>query len=122
LKFLKQMCIIFAICLTGTLISNLLPFAFPGSVISMVLLFLLLLTGALKLEHVNLAGDFLLGNMALIFVPTVTGIVEHVPVLLENIVAFLVIIAVTTVLTFAATAWTVTAVIRLQQKKKGGSQ
>jgi len=46
--------------------------------------------------------------------------VEYVPVLLDNLAAFLIIIAVTTLVTFAAAAWTVTAVIRLQQKRKEG--
>ena len=122
MKFLKQICVIFLVCLAGSLISNLLPFAFPGSVISMILMFCLLLSGALKLEQISLASDFLLGNMAFLFVPTVVGIVEYVPILLDNLVAFLVIIAATTILTFAAAAYTVTAVIRLQQRKKGDRQ
>ena len=119
MKFLKQIGIIFVIYLAGSFISGILPFAFPGSVISMIILFLLLLSGLLKLEHISEAGDFLQSNMAFLFVPTVVGIVEYFPVILENIIAFAVIIIVTTILTFAATAYTVLAVIRLQQKKKG---
>lgn len=119
MKFLKQIGIIFVIYLAGSFISGILPFAFPGSVISMIILFLLLLSGFLKLEHISEAGDFLQSNMAFLFVPTVVGIVEYFPVIFENIIAFAVIIIVTTILTFAATAYTVLAVIRLQQKKKG---
>lgn len=118
MKFLKQISIIFAICLISTLISRVLPFAFPASVISMILLFCLLLSGVLKLEHIREAGEFFLGNMAFFFVPTIVGIVEYVPVILENLAAFLVVIVVTTILTFAATAYTVTAVIRLLVKRK----
>ena len=122
MDFLKQMSIIFAVCLVSNFISNILPFAFPGSIISMILLFVLLLTRVIRLRQVLDAGDFLLGNMAFLFVPTVVGLMEYLPVLWENILAFIVIIIVTTVLTFAATAYTVTAVIRLQQKKKGGDK
>jgi len=118
LKFLKQISVIFAIYLVSVLISGLLPVAFPGSVIGMILLFLLLLSGILKPAQVGDAGDFLIKNMAFLFVPTVVGIVEYIPVLMENLLAFAVIIVVTTVLTFAAAAWTVTAVIRLQQKRR----
>jgi len=118
LKFLKQISVIFAIYLVSVLISGLLPVAFPGSVIGMILLFLLLLSGILKPAQVGDAGDFLIKNMAFLFVPTVVGIVEYIPVLMENLLAFAVIIVVATVLTFAAAAWTVTAVIRLQQKRR----
>ena len=41
---------------------------------------------------------------------------------MDNLLPFLVIIVVTTVLTFAAAAWTVTAVIRLQQKRGEGQK
>lgn len=84
----------------------------------MILLFVLMLTKVIRLGQVLEAGDFLLGNMAFLFVPTVVGLMEHLPVLWENILAFIVIIVVTTVLTFAVTAYTVTAVIRLQRKLK----
>ena len=122
MKFLKQMSVVFAVYLVSVLISSLLPVTIPGSVIGMILLFLLLCSGLLKTEHVGDAGDFLVKNMAFLFVPTVVGIVEYVPMLLDNLVAFLVIIAVTTLVTFAAAAWTVAAVIRLQQKRKEGKK
>ena len=60
MKFLQQMSVIFAIYLISVLVSNLLPVAFPGSVIGMILLFLLLLSGILKPRQVDEAGDFLL--------------------------------------------------------------
>ena len=122
MKFLQQMSVIFAIYLISVLVSNLLPVAFPGSVIGMILLFLLLLSGILKPRQVEEAGDFLVKNMAFLFVPTVVGIVEYIPVLMDHLLPFLVIIVVTTVLTFAAAAWTVTAVIRLQQKRREGQK
>jgi len=119
LKFLKQISIIFAVCLVGSGISSLLPFAFPGSVISMILLFILLATGVLKLHQVEEAGSFLLGNMAFLFVPTVVGIAEYFPLILKNLLALTVIIVATTLLTFAATAYTVTGVMKLQSRRKG---
>ena len=42
MKIIKQLTIISAVCLAGEAVSAVLPFAFPGSVISMIMLFLLL--------------------------------------------------------------------------------
>lgn len=118
MKFLKQAAVIFAVYLVGSFISGILPFSFPGSVISMILLFILLMTGVLKLGQVDEAGGFLLNNMAFLFVPTVVGIAAYFPLILENLLALAVIIVVTTVLTFAVSAYTVMAVIRLQSRRR----
>ena len=50
MKIIKQVGIIFSICALSVLIEHFLPFAFPASVIGMILLFLFLLTGLLKID------------------------------------------------------------------------
>lgn len=69
MKIIKQVGIIFSICCISVLIEQYLPFAFPASVIGMILLFLLLLTGLLKIDHIREKSDFLLANMAFFFIP-----------------------------------------------------
>ena len=48
MKIIKQTGIIFFICWISVILEALLPFAFPASVIGMVLLLLFLLSGLLK--------------------------------------------------------------------------
>ena len=69
MKIIKQIGIIFAVCWLSVLIEKILPFAFPASVIGMLLLFVCLFTGVLKIEHIQEKSDFLLENMAFFFVP-----------------------------------------------------
>ncbi len=114
MKILLQIGIVFLICLVGEWISAVLPFAFPGSVIAMILLFLLLLCKVLKVEHIEQKASFVLNNMAFFFIPAGVGMMEYFDVLGAYLVPFLVICTVSTVLTFAVTAWTVTGVMRLQ--------
>ena len=114
MKILLQIGIVFLVCLVGEWISAVLPFAFPGSVIAMILLFLLLLCKVLKVEHIEQKASFVLNNMAFFFIPAGVGMVEYFDVLGTYLVPFLVICTVSTVLTFAVTAWTVTGVMRLQ--------
>ena len=64
MKILKQFGVIFGVCWVSLVIEHYLPFSFPASVIGMILLLLCLLTGFLKIEHVQEKADFLLGNMA----------------------------------------------------------
>lgn len=116
MEVILQLVIILGACFAGEVLSKLLPFAFPGSVIAMLLLLALLLLDWLKEKHISTVGDFLLKNMSMFFIPSALGIVEHFALISEAIVPFLLICAITMVLTFAATAYTVMLVRKLQKR------
>ncbi len=116
MKLLGQIGIVFGICLLGELIAAILPFTFPSSIISMSLLFILLMTKLLKIEHIERKADFLLQNMAFFFVPAGVGILEHTQLLKGFWWQFLLICAVTLLLVFASTVWTVSGVLAIQRK------
>lgn len=118
MKIMLQIGIVFVLCFAGEGISGILPFAFPGSVISMILLFLLLLCKVIKIEHLKEKTDFMLQNMAFFFIPAGVGLINYYDVMKGSIVPLLFICLITTVLTFAAAAFTVSAVIKLQNKRK----
>ena len=53
MKIIRQIGIIFTVCWLSILVEKILPFTFPASVIGMILLFICLLTGVLKIEHIQ---------------------------------------------------------------------
>ncbi|MGN8874078.1 CidA/LrgA family protein [Pseudoflavonifractor sp. HCP28S3_F10] len=112
-----QIAIIFSVCWISQVIEALLPFAFPASVIGMVLLFLLLCTGALRMEHIREKSDFLLSNMAFFFVPAGVSIINYADVLRSSAVQLVIICLVTTVLTFGATAWSIRLTLHLMERR-----
>lgn len=116
----SQLAVIFVLCLAGEGIAQLLPVAFPASVIAMLLLLVLLLSGAVKPRHVEQSANFLLDHMSLFFVPASVGIIQYLDILKGQLIPFLVIAALTTPLVFCATAWTVQLMIRLG--KRGGGR
>lgn len=113
-----QISIVFLVCWVGEIISSFLPISFPSSVISMILLFLLLLLGTLKPEHIKEKTDFLLKNMAFFFIPAGVSIMKNYDFLKNSLVQLLIICLVTTILTFLATAYTIKLVIYLQNKRR----
>lgn len=119
MKLLTQLCILFAICLASEGIARILPFPLPSSVIAMLLLFLLLASRLVRPAHIEDAADFLLKNMGFFFIPAGVGIMERAGVLQGSILPLLLICFLTMVLTFAATAWTVKLVTRLQERMGG---
>ena len=101
---------------------TLLPIPFPGSVIAMVLLFILLCAGAVRKRRIEAITDFLLKNMSLMFIPPTVSIIGYLDVLGEVFVPFVLICLITTVLTFLATAYSVKLVIFLINRNKNGEE
>ena len=121
MKILWQLCFLFALCLIGDMASFLLPFPFPSSVISLLILLLLLCTRVVKPEQIRESSEFLLKNMAFLFLPAGVQVMEQFSVIQSQIPVLLFIVAVTLVLTFLASAFTVTIVIRwMEKREKGG--
>lgn len=113
MKIIRQIGIIFTVCWFSVLVEKVLPFAFPASVIGMILLFICLLTGVLKIEHIQEKADFLLENMAFFFVPAGVSIINYFDVLESTWIQLVVICVISTVVTFAVTAWSVKLTVRL---------
>ena len=118
MNILKQLLIIFSLCLAGEVISAILPFAFPASVISLLLLFLLLVFKGLKPEQVSTVSDFLLGTMALYFIPAGVGIMDKYVLIKSSIIPLVLITIITTILTFITSGYTVLFFIKRMKKKE----
>ncbi len=69
MKYLTQLSVIISVCFAGELVKIMLPFPVPGSIYGMVIMFLLLTSGILKLEKVETVSDFLIDCLSLMFVP-----------------------------------------------------
>ncbi|MCI8342324.1 MAG: CidA/LrgA family protein [Firmicutes bacterium] len=117
MKILKQLAAISAVCIAGEAISALLPVTFPGSVISMIIVFLLLFFKFIKEEAIKETSDFLLGNMAFFFVPAATAIIEKYDFLKGSIMIIVFISIICTFITFIVTYYTVCFVSYMQNRR-----
>ena len=118
MKIICQIAIIFTICWISQIVEAILPFPFPASVIGMVLLLILLLVRALKVDHIREKSDFLLSNMAFFFIPAGVSIINYFDILASNLIPLLVICLVSTLLTFAVTVWAVRLTRDLMDRRK----
>lgn len=116
MRILKQIGFIFGICLVGQIIAELIPVQFPGSVMSMVLLFILFMLNWANPEKLKNVNDFLLENMSFFFVPSAVSIITKYDLIKNSIVQILIICVVSFVVTFAVTAYTVTFVMKIQER------
>lgn len=121
-KILKQLGIILALCLVAEVIASLLPVTIPSSVIAILILALLLTCKVLKEEQIKETADFMLDNMALVFVPISVGMIEDLELLKGQIAGFLVVVCISLVLTFLGTYASVRIVQKCMKRalEKGG--
>ena len=103
MKYIKQFILILAISFAGELLKYLLPLPVPASIYGMVLMFLALLTGVIKLEHVRETGKFLIEIMPLMFIPAGVGLLTSWSLLQSFLVPLLVITILSTFIVMIVT-------------------
>jgi holin-like protein len=101
MKYLKQIAIILAVSFLGEFLNWLLPFPIPGSIYGMVILFVALMTGVIRLSSVKNVGDFLIDILPLLFIPPTVGLLDVWPVMQGFLVAIIVISIVSTIIVAA---------------------
>lgn len=97
MRIFKQLFWILLFSFIGESISFMLPFAIPGSVIGMILLFIVLHYGWLKMEQVEEVGNWLTSNMALFFVPAGVALMTNFSLLADYWWQLLIITLITTI-------------------------
>lgn len=122
MRVLRQISLIFLICLLCEWVASLLPFPFPGSVLSMLVLFLLFALKWLKPDDIKETSGLLLGNMMLVFLPSFVSIMNYFDVLKHIAVQFILIVVVSTMVTFLVGGAVVSLVSRLQDRIRSGKK
>ena len=101
MKYIKQIFIIIAFSMAGELLARVIPLPVPAAIYGFVLLFGALLSGALKPEHIQQTADFLIGNMAVLFVAPAASILAYFGILAPKLIPIITVICVSTFLVFA---------------------
>lgn len=121
MKIFKQLILIIAFTLLGVLISYLLSLAkinFPGSLIGMILLFIFLLIGLIKVDSINDVSKFFIDNMGIFFVPGAVTILNKLEVINEIWWKLLIVVLASFVISFIATYYSIKLTLYLQNKKR----
>lgn len=123
MSYLEQLGVLLGCCVAGDALSLLLRGRLPGNILGLTLLLVLLICGMVKPAHVADTADFLLRNMAILFLPACLGVLDIFADIKTEILGIIAVCALTTLCTAVATALTVHLVCRLQRRagKEGGA-
>lgn len=100
MKYLKQLLIIMAFTFAGEVLHFLIPLPIPASIYGLLLLFLALHTGLLRLKSVQTVGDWMISILPLLFVAPGVSILGCWDLIAPYIVLLVEVILSATVLIF----------------------
>ena len=120
MKYVKQFAMILLVSFAGELLNYALPLPVPASIYGLVLMFVCLITGLIKLSDVHDTACFLIEIMPIMFIPPAVGLMASWDVIRANLLAYIVIAVVTTVVVMSVSGLVTQAV--LKKGKKGAEQ
>ena len=118
MKYLKQFLIIIAISLIGEVLHALIPLPIPASIYGIIILFTCLVTKLIPLEKVRETGNFLVAIMPVMFIPAAVGLIDTWGVISGNLIKYILMTVITTVVVMAVTGLVTQAVIRIGTRRK----
>lgn len=116
MEYLLQLLIILGFTFAGEAMNRLIPLPIPAAVYGLVLLFLALSIGLIKVEKIKRVSNWLIGIMGIFFVAPVVNLLDSWIAIKDALLPVLVTVVLSTVAVFAVAGW-VTQWLR----RKGGS-
>lgn len=118
MKYIKQLLTILLISFIGESLNYFIPLPIPGGIYGMILMFILLCIGVIKLHHIKEVSRFLIDIMPMLFIPSAVGIIAQVDKLESIWFQIIIITIITTIITMVVTGLTSQAIIRVKKRKK----
>ncbi len=114
-KYLGQILIFIGFAIIGNFIVDFLKLDIPGSIIGLLLVFLLLKSKILKLHWVEEGANFLLANLLIFFIPAAVGIIEYKNLIAEKGISLLFIILISTSVVMVSAGFLANKLIQLRK-------
>ncbi|HBG0319672.1 TPA: CidA/LrgA family protein, partial [Clostridioides difficile] len=114
----NQLVIILSIWVIGEYISSFIQgiILIPGSIVGMLLLFLLLQFKVLDLSSIENVSGFFLDNMAIFFIPAGVSLIKSLDLIRENVLVLLLVICLSTLIVMYTTGIIVEKMIKKKEE------
>ena len=118
MHYLRQFMIISLISFIGEALSFLIPLPIPASIYGIVIMLALLTSGKLKVESVKDVSLFLIAVMPVMFIPATVGLMDSFALLRGSLLAYAVILVVSTAAVMVVSGLVTQRIIRRENKKE----
>ena len=119
IKLILQLALIMLITFIGTEVQKLLHIPLAGSIVGLMLLFLLLQLKIVPESWINVGADFLLKTMVFFFIPSVVGIMDVASNITMNYILFFIVIIIGTCLVALSSGYIAEKMLEKSNTRKG---
>ena len=122
MKYMKQIGVISTIAFIAEVLHFVIPLPIPASVYGMLILFLSLCLGIIKMEMVEDVADWILSIMPIFFIAPTVGLIEAFGDIKGQVIPLVLLCCISTIVVTAVTGCIAQAIIHLRRKRKGGKE
>ncbi|MCG1278307.1 CidA/LrgA family protein [Staphylococcus epidermidis] len=119
IKLILQLALIMLITFIGTEVQKLLHIPLAGSIVGLMLFFLLLQFKIIPESWINVGADFLLKTMVFFFIPSVVGIMDVASNITMNYILFFIVIIIGTCLVALSSGYIAEKMLEKNNIRKG---
>ena len=119
IKLILQLALIMLITFIGTEVQKLLDIPLAGSIVGLMLFFLLLQFKIVPESWINVGADFLLKTMVFFFIPSVVGIMDVASNITMNYILFFIVIIIGTCLVALSSGYIAEKMLEKSNTRKG---
>lgn len=119
IKLILQLAIIMLITFIGNEVQKLLHIPLAGSIVGLMLFFLLLQFKIIPESWINVGADFLLKTMVFFFIPSVVGIMDVASNITMNYILFFIVIIIGTCLVALSSGYIAEKMLEKNNTRKG---
>ena len=119
IKLILQLALIMLITFIGTEVQKLLHIPLAGSIVGLMLFFLLLQFKIVPESWINVGADFLLKTMVFFFIPSVVGIMDVASNITMNYILFFIVFIIGTCLVALSSGYIAEKMLEKSNTRKG---
>ncbi|MDF1472277.1 CidA/LrgA family protein [Staphylococcus epidermidis] len=119
IKLILQLALIMLITFIGTEVQKSLHIPLAGSIVGLMLFFLLLQFKIVPESWINVGADFLLKTMVFFFIPSVVGIMDVASNITMNYILFFIVIIIGTCLVALSSGYIAEKMLEKSNTRKG---
>lgn len=111
-----QVAVLFLISMAMNKLADLLHLKIPGSILGIIVVFLLLQLKVIKLEWIERGANWLLAELLLFFIPSAVGVMQYIPLLESDGLQILLVVITSTVIVMLSSGMVASRIAKRKEK------